>query len=227
MTGISIAVANFAFVGLVLGLVWRVFRDVLHTANRVFAVAWFFGVGVAAVCLLVERVFFGWIGVQADVAVVVEQFDPGGETLPTGLGGALLAMLLFAAPLEEGAKVLAIWPLHTRDKLVTRADSVFSALCAAGGFATLEGALQAMHLTQSFLLGRLLLLSVGHLFFAGVWAFVLGDSLKRKRLRVTWLVATLFHGLFAHLVLVRGEGTLVVLVPVVGSMIGVSVWAVQ
>lgn len=55
MTGISIAVANFAFVGLVLVLVWRVFRDVLHTENRVFVVAWFLGVGVAASCMQIGR----------------------------------------------------------------------------------------------------------------------------------------------------------------------------
>lgn len=228
MTGISIAIANFACLVLALGLVWRIFREVLHASNRVFGVALVAGVGVAAACWFVEHAFFEWIGVYADVVPVAgEGFIPGSDGVTAGLGGALLAMLLFAAPLEEGAKVLAIWPLHTRDKLVTRADSVFSALCAAGGFAFWEGTFHALELQQRFLLGRVLLESVGHLFFAGVWAFVLGDSLKRRRLRVTWLAATLFHGLFDHLVLVRGEGTLAVLVPVVGSMIAVAVWAIQ
>lgn len=228
MTGISIAVANVAFVALALGLIWRVFREVLHASNRVFGVAWLLGLSVAAACLFAERAFFGWIGVSADVAPgAADEFTPGSDGVTAGLGGALLAMLLFAAPLEEGAKLLAVWPLHTRDKLVTRADSVFSALCAAGGFAICEGTMNALHLQQRFLFGRVLLVSVGHLFFAGVWAFVLGDSLKRRRLRITWVVATLFHGLFDHLVLVRGEGTLAVLVPVVGSMAAVSVWGIQ
>jgi hypothetical protein len=228
MTGLSIAVANFAFVLVALGLVWRVCREVLHASNRVFGVAWFLGLSVAAACLVAERAFFGWIGVHADAPpAVTDEFTSGSDGLTAGLGGALLAMLLFAAPLEEGSKVLAIWPLHTRDKLITRADSVFSALCAAGGFAVWEGTVGALHLQQRFLLARVLLLSVGHLFFAGVWAFVLGDSLKRRRLRVTWMAATLFHGLFDHLVLVRGEGTLAVLIPVVGSMAVVAFWAIQ
>lgn len=228
MTGISIAIANFLVVALALGIVWRIFREVLHASNRVFAVAWVSGIVVAAACSVAERTFFGWIGVYADVAPVgAEGLGSSGEGLTAGLGGALLAMLLFAAPLEEGSKMLAVWPLHTRDKLVTRADSVFSALCVAAGFAAWEGTLQALQLQQRFLLGRVLLASAGHLFFAGVWAFVLGDSLKRRRLRVAWTAATLFHGLFDHLVLVRGEGTLAVLIPVVGSMAAVSVWAVQ
>ncbi len=227
MTGVSIAALNLVCVGLVLGLVWRVFREVLHASNRVFGVAWVLGLAAAAACLFAEAAFFGWIGVSADVAPVAsDEFTPGSD-VTTGLGGALLAMLLFAAPLEEGAKVLAVWPLHTRDKLVTRADSVYSALCAAGGFAVWEGTLTALHSTQRFLLARVLLMTVGHFFFAGVWAFVLGDSLKRRRLRVAWLAATLFHGLFDHMVLVRGEGTLAVLVPVVGSMVAVSIWAIQ
>lgn len=229
MTSWTIAIINLACVLLGLGLVWRVFREVLHASNRVFALAAVMGVAIAAACLFAERAFFGWIGVFADVAPAssADVFAPSSDPLSAGLGGALLAMLLFAAPLEEGAKLLAVWPLHTKDQLVTRADSVFSALCAAGGFAVVEGASLALQLSQRFLFGRVLLVSVGHVFFAGVWAFVLGDSLKRRRLRAAWLAATLFHGLFDHLVLVRGEGTLAVLVPVVGSMIAVSVWAIQ
>lgn len=230
MTGISVALANVAFVLVVLGVVWRMFREVLHASYGVFLLAMVTGTGVAVACLFAEGLFFGWIGVYSDVSsqtgMGLFSFDEDGDPL-SGFGGALLAMLLFSAPLEEGGKLLAVWPLHTREKLVTRADSVFSALCVAGGFAMWESAYDALHVHQELMPLRVLLMTVGHLFFAGVWAFVLGDSLKRNRLRLTWTVATLFHGLFDHLVLVRGAGTLAVLVPVVASMGALSVWAIQ
>jgi hypothetical protein len=227
VAGVSIAVINLICVLAALGIVWRIFRDVLHARYWVFGVALLAGAFVGAACLFIEVVFFGWIGVFADVVpdFVVNPSDF--DVATAGFGGALVAMLLFAAPLEEGGKLLAVWPLHTRGQLVTRADSVYSALCVAGGFALCEGTFDALYLNRGLVLGRVLLASVGHLFFAGVWAFVLGDSLKRRRLRLTWSLATLFHGLFAHIVLVRGEGALAVLVPVVGSMLVLSAWGVR
>ncbi len=225
MTGITVAIVNLVGVLLTLAVLWRLFRDVLHARRRVFLLALFVGAGLAAGCLFVEGVFFRWIGVYADVSPLA---DPGVDGSPAvGFGGALLAMLLFAAPLEEGSKLLAVWPLHAREKLVTRADSVYSALCVAGGFAICEGAVHALYLEQRLVLVRVLLVTLGHLFFVGVWSVVLGDSLNRRRLRMTWTTATLFHGLFDHIVLVRGEGAMAVLLPVVGSMIALSVWGVR
>lgn len=233
MTGVSIAIVNLACVVLALVVVRRLFREVLHARFLIFVIAVLAGASLGAACLFVENLFFRWIGVYADVtrelvahasdATTSAQAGFGGA----GFGGALLAMLLFAAPLEEGGKLLAVWPLHSRDQLVTRADSLFSALSVTGGFAVWEGTILALYLEQRFVLGRVLLVTVGHFFFAGVWSFVLGDSLRRKRLGLAWAAATLFHGLFDHIVLVRGEGAMAVLVPVLLSMAALSAWGVR
>lgn len=228
MTGVSVAVVNLACVALVLVVVRRLFRDVLHARTLIFAIAVMAGASLGAACLFVENTFFRWIGVYADVSQnLVTNSSDSVSSAQAGFGGALLAMLLFAAPLEEGGKLLTVWPLHSRAQLETRADSLFSALCVAGGFALWEGTSHALYLEQRFVLARVLLVTVGHFFFAGVWSFVLGDSLRRKRLGLAWANATLFHGLFDHIVLVRGEGAMAVLVPVLLSMAALSVWGVR
>lgn len=228
MTGVSVAVVNLACVALVLVVVRRLFRDVLHARTLTFAIAVMAGASLGAACLFVENTFFRWIGVYADVSQnLVTNSSDSVSSAQAGFGGALLAMLLFAAPLEEGGKLLTVWPLHSRAQLETRADSLFSALCVAGGFALWEGTSHALYLEQRFVLARVLLVTVGHFFFAGVWSFVLGDSLRRKRLGLAWASATLFHGLFDHIVLVRGEGAMAVLVPVLLSMAALSVWGVR
>ncbi len=91
-------------------------------------------------------------------------------------------------------------------------------------FAGIGSVLQlvAPEATNEVLWLRVPLASFAHLFFAGVWAYVLGDSHLRPRLQGVWLAATLFHGMCDHIALVRSVGTLVVLVPIVLTMVVVA-----
>lgn len=127
---------------------------------------------------------------------------------------ALLAMLLFAAPLEEGSKLFAVWSIHHFGRLRERADAVLAAIALAAGFAItesfaylLEPALPAL----SWL--RAPLGALAQIFFASVWGFVLGTRSKLHLLGLTWFVCTMMHGLYDHVVFGRGQGTLVVAVP--------------
>jgi hypothetical protein len=123
---------------------------------------------------------------------------------------SLLAMLLFAAPLEEGSKVLVVWPLYQLQRLRLRADALLAATAAAAGFAAVEGALYLSTTESALPLVRGLLGAVGHLFFAGLWGYVLGQRSRLHWLGAIWFAAMLFHGLFDHIVYGRGVGTLVV-----------------
>lgn len=178
-----------------------------HSFFRPYALALLalLGAAIAAACLLAERFLFAWIGV-----------DPASSA--QGLGVALFATLLFAAPLEEGAKVFAVWPLHTRRIVTTRADALLAALTVAAGFAMYEGWMTAQQQAHSLLTVRLLLATVAHLFFAGTWAYVLGSGASQRWLPPTWAAAALFHGLFDHVLLARDESAVMV-APVLACML--------
>lgn len=210
---------NFAVVATLMVLAWRALRPVSHAAMSVFAFMLPLGALLAAVCASVEAKFFGWLGVSSERALL-------GDTT-YGTTGSLLAMLVFSSPLEEGLKLLVLWPLHAYRHLITRADSLLAALSVASGFAMVAGVGSVLQLAapeagDEVLWLRVPLASFAHLFFAGVWAYVLGDSHLRPRLQLVWLGATLFHGMYDHIVLVRSVGTLVVIVPIVLTMIVLS-----
>ena len=200
---------NVAWASLLLFGVRHLLRA--HSFLRLFSLGLLalLGVATAAVCLLIEQLLFAWIDV-----------DPASAA--HGLGAALFATLLFAAPLEEGAKVFAVWPLHTRRVVTTRADALLAALTVTAGFAIYEGVVHSRTDDAGALLSiRLLLATLAHLFFAGCWAYVLGSEESRRWLPITWATATLFHGLFDHIVLVRGASPAIV-VPVIASMLALS-----
>src|SRR6188768_678230 len=75
--------------------------------------------GVAAVH--VERVVLGWT-------------DLSFEVRRAGVSGALLATFLLAAPLEEGLKVLVVWPLYRRRRIGSTRLGLTYAVVAAAGF---------------------------------------------------------------------------------------------
>src|SRR5918995_1078746 len=59
---------------------------------------------LAWACQFAEKGLWEWTGLSL-------RAEAGSES------AALLAMFLFAAPLEEGAKVLSIWPLYSAKRL--------------------------------------------------------------------------------------------------------------
>jgi len=60
-----------------------------------------FGALAAAAGVHAERLVLGWTDLSFEVRA-------------SGANGALLAMFLLAAPLEESLKVLVVWPLYRR-----------------------------------------------------------------------------------------------------------------
>ncbi|HVR19710.1 MAG TPA: PrsW family glutamic-type intramembrane protease [Polyangiaceae bacterium] len=152
------------------------------------------------------------------VAVTAERFvlawtDLSFETSRAGVSGALLAMFLLAAPLEEGLKVLVVVSAYRRRVRTPRHGLVY-AVAAAAGFAVVEIVWPVSGVRSDANLARLALSVPAQLFFAGVWGYALGIPRGHDNwFRVAWLVAMLLHGLYDHIVFGRGPGLLVATIP--------------
>ena len=136
-----------------------------------------------------------------------------------GVGSALLATFLFAAPLGEALKVGVIWPLYQSRKITRPASGMVFAVVAAAGFASARIAVALVTAPIDWLqLVRLALSIPAHLFFAGLWGYALGADRARGRwFPLAWLSAMLLHGLYAHIVFGRGPGLLVAAAPLLAG----------
>jgi hypothetical protein len=132
-------------------------------------------------------------------------------------------MFLFAAPLEEGAKVLAIWPLYSARRIPhVRAACVLAA--AAGlGFASGEVTALVGLGSGTWLDGVRALLTVPpHVLSAIMWGAWLGTRTQSGWFSLAWLVAMSLRGLFDHLILGRGPGLMVLAAPVCLALLALA-----
>ncbi|HMR80707.1 MAG TPA: PrsW family glutamic-type intramembrane protease, partial [Polyangiaceae bacterium] len=104
---------------------WRRASAVARVPRRNVVFICLGGIAVALGALWLERFVLGWTGLSVRSSVA-------------GTSGALLATFLLVAPLEEGLKVLVVWPLYAARHLETRRLGVIYAGCAGAGFASAE-----------------------------------------------------------------------------------------
>jgi RsiW-degrading membrane proteinase PrsW (M82 family) len=173
----------------------------------------------AGVCFFLEAKASAWTGLDA-------------RTSAAGDTGSLLFLFAFAAPIREAAKVAATWPAFRSRHFDEPYDGVVYAAIAALGFAAVENAMMLRaHPTGAIWIARALLALPAHVFFASVWGYALGRAKQAKRpgaiFPLAWLVATLMHGLYSHLVYGRGPGALVVVIPLLAMMGVVAVLAAR
>jgi len=136
---------------------------------------------------------------------------------------ALLAMFLFVAPLEEGAKVLAIWPLYsTRRLLAVRHGLVLAAASGVGFAAGDTGALILLRGVDGLTLVRALVATLPHVVCAAIWGSTLGARARTGGFALAWIAAALLHGLFDHIVFGRGPGVMVLVVPLLLTMLALA-----
>lgn len=152
----------------------------------------------------------------------------GFEVRVAGVAGSLMAVFLLAAPLEEAAKVLVIWPLYRTRRIDGPRLGVAYATVAASGFAASEGAWLVFHGGGSGLsLLRALLGVFAHLFFAAAWGYaLLAGRVRGRWFALTWGAAVLLHALYDHIVWGRGPGYLAAALPMLVFMV-LGAWAVQ
>ncbi len=192
---------------------WHRASEVSRVPRR-YVVSMVLGAFVVALgALWLERFVLEWTGLSVRSSVA-------------GPTGALLATFLLVAPLEEGAKVLVVWPLYAARQLETRRMGVIYAACAGAGFASAEALVEVWlaPTEQPLLWLRVLCGLPGHAFFAGAWGYALGGDRRRRGgwFSLAWIVAALSHGLFDHIVFGRGPGLLVAAAPMLLAMAGLS-----
>jgi hypothetical protein len=136
---------------------------------------------------------------------------------------ALLAMFLFAAPLEEGAKVLAIWPLYATRRIPHVRQALVLACAAGWGFATGEASALVSLSDGSWLgIARALFTVLPHVLSAVMWGVWLGAHTRAGWFSLAWLGAMLLRGSFDHVVLGRGPGLIVLAVPLLLAMLALA-----
>ncbi|MEZ4221337.1 MAG: PrsW family glutamic-type intramembrane protease [Polyangiaceae bacterium] len=209
LLGVALAIVPLA----VAAYLWRR-ASVVSRVPRRFVVAMFLGgVVVALGALTLERLVLEWSGLSVRTAEV-------------GAGGALLATFLLVAPLEEGAKVLVVWPLYAARQLETRRLGITYAASAGAGFASAEALTEMWNAPASDPLFwvRIAVALPAHSFFAGMWGIALGGDRRRRGswFTIAWLAAVLVHGLFDHIVFGRGPGLLAAAGPLIFAMAGLS-----
>lgn len=195
-------------------LVWRRV-SVLGRVSRRLTLAMVLGGALAALfAVYFERLVLSFTGLSLAVA-------------SSGVPGALLATFLLVAPLEEALKVSVVWPLYRTRRIDRPRLGLGYAVAASAGFAAIHGAFAVLLGTKSDLtVLRALLSAPAQLFFSGVWGYALGTRGSHRRghwFSVAWLLATLLHGLYAHIVWGRGPGLLVTVLPLFAFM-GVGAW---
>jgi len=195
-------------------------------------------VGVAAAllaigCQFAETALWQWTGLSL-VAL------PGREA------EALLAMFLFAAPLEEGAKVLSIWPLYSARRILEIRHGIVLSAVAGLGFAVGKTAIAvALRMLPSDTLAaealangtmqavagggvdglavlRAVLAMPPQIISAILWGSTLGVRANTGLFALAWTVATALLGLYEHIVFGRGPGVLVLALPLLLTLLALA-----
>jgi RsiW-degrading membrane proteinase PrsW (M82 family) len=145
----------------------------------------------------------------------------------SGEAGALVFLFALVAPVNEAAKVAAAWPAFRSRHFDEPYDGLVYSSAAALGFAAAQNAaVLHAHPTGGIWIARAALSLPAHLFFASAWGYALGRAKQLKTpgglFPLTWFVATVAHGLYAHFVYGRGPGALIAVAPLLLMMGGVT-----
>jgi PrsW family intramembrane metalloprotease len=204
---------SFVFAPLVVLLsalpVYFVFRRVSalgHASRRLTGSLFVLGAAVAALSQLIERAILQFTQLSFDVRTA-------------GVASALLASFLLSAPLEEAGKTFVVWPLYRLRRIDGPRLGLCYAVATAGGFAAALGCYRLLTTPFDWVLGLRVLCQIPvHLFFTGLWGYVLGARRGHsgRWFAVTWLGAVAMLGLYGHILWGRGPGFLVAVVPLLG-----------
>lgn len=141
----------------------------------------------------------------------------------SGNAGALVYIFAFVAPIQEAAKTAAMWPAFRSKYFDEPYDGVVYAAAAALGFAATENArMLHAHPHGAIWLARAAFALPAHIFFATAWGYALGRAKRQKQpgpiFPASWLLATIMHGLYRHLVYGRSASALLGTVPLLLAM---------
>lgn len=144
---------------------------------------------------------------------------------------SLVYAFLVAAPLEQGFKVAAVFPAWRARALASSRDGALFGAAAALGFVSAHGLEIIAHAGASGLsITRALLAVPAHVFFGAAWGYALGREASARRFggrvfNIVWLAATVFNGVYDHLVFGRGSAALLGVAPILLLMAAVALLA--
>ena len=180
-----------------------------RVSRRLAALALGFGAAAAVLAVVVERAMLAFTELSFDVRTA-------------GTGSALLASFLLAAPLEEAAKTLVVWPLYRMRRIDGPRLGLCYSVATAAGFSAALGVARLLAAPFDWMLALRVLCQIPpHLFFTGLWGYVLGARRGQsgRWFGATWLIAVAMQGLYGHIVWGRGPGFLIAVVPLLGFMV--------
>ena len=144
----------------------------------------------------------------------------------------LLAALGFIGPLEEGLKLLSVWPAFARRALVGTVPCILSATWASVAFVA------ARHAATLLTSGRpgmreLVALAVAtpcQILLSGTWAYLLGRGARPatpgRGFFALWAGVAIAHGVIDHLLSLRAVAALVGALPLLVAL-GAVAWAAR
>lgn len=158
------------------------------------------GIVLGLTCQAAEQALLAWTGLA---------LSSGGDRASE----ALLSTFFFTAPLEEGAKVLALWPLYRARSIQFPRQGMVLAAASALGFAAAESAWKLSSGTQDLMFVRSTLAVPSHLLCAILWGATLGARSPGAWFSLAWFFAMILHGLSDHFAFHRGAGVIVLVLP--------------
>ncbi len=204
-----------------LALVFLLLRRTRRTARGLASVSTLIA---ASTCALGAAAYaVAWV-IEGRIEALVG-LDPRGRV--TADVAALVYTFFVAAPLEQGLKVAAIVPARRSERFVGPLVGIAFAALAALGFVTAHNA-ALLFITKGTAIDplRALLAVPAHLFFAAAWGYVLGKAATHGGKRtlggagfnIVWFAATLFNGVYDHIVFARSAVALLATGPVLAAM---------
>lgn len=179
----------------------------------------FGGVAYVATTYLIVRAA-AWTGID------------DGASASVGHASTMLFLFGFVAPVREASKVCATWPAFRSKYFDEPIDGVVYSTAAALGFACVENALVLRaHPFGWIWIVRTLMALPAHVFFAAAWGYTLGRAKRNKSpgaiFPIAWMLATICHGVYIHLVYGRGPSALVGTIPLLLTMAVATFFALR
>jgi hypothetical protein len=150
------------------------------------------------------------------------------RALAMGQSGMAIFVFFVVAPLQEAAKVAAVWPALKLKRFDQPFDGVAHAASSALGFAAIESSLVLRAYPSSGVwIARELLALPAHVFCSCLWGYALGLAKRRRPRAVSFpgafTVSVMAHGFYAYFLYSRGPGALYALTPLLSAM-GLLTW---
>jgi protease PrsW len=163
------------------------------------------------------RVFF-W-GCVLTVPVALIEHSAGAGLMQPNLAMAAGASFLVIAPIEEFAKLLAVWiAVYRTQDFREPIDGIIYSATAALGFACIENVIYLCIMGPSVLVSRAAYATPAHVMFSAMWGYSMGVARFKREGEIAiilkgFLISAALHGIYNFVVAVRPKLAVFSLLP--------------